>query len=537
VFDGTTQIGVATTNANGAWSLATGTLSAAVHSFTARAVDAAGNTSGTSSALNVTVAPGSTPTPSGANLLVNGSFEASTVRAGNWAGFDAVAGWTALSGGQIELWNALNGVTATNGSNFGELDYLAARDGFYQTVQTTAGQRYTLSFDARSRAGVSAATTTIEVLWNDTVVATVPPGTDWSTYNFSVTGTGGADRLTFREAQSQSADGLGALYDNISLVASTTAPADTVAPAAPRITAFSPDTGTVGDGVTTASTVTLIGTAEAGSIVAVFDGTTQIGVAAANASGAWTLSTGTLSAAVHSFTARAADAAGNVSAASAALTMTVMPGSTSDGSNLLVNGSFEESTVRTGNWAGFGTVAGWTALNGGQIELWNTLNGVTATNGSNFGELDYLAARDGFYQTVTTTAGQRYTLSFDARSRPGFTAATTTIEVLWNDTVVATVPPGTDWSTYNFSVTGTGGADRLTFREAQSQSADGLGALYDNIRLVADGGSTAAASVSLMNQYAAASIVDTGTGQTQVATQGGTTVPLAETLTRPLAAA
>ena len=103
----------------------------------------------------------------------------------------------------------------------------------------------------------------------------------------------------------------------------------------------------------------------------------------------------------------------------------------------------------------------------------------------NYGELDYVGAHDGFFQNVQTVAGQSYTLSFDARSRPGLTAATCTIEVLWNNTVVATVPPGSAWATHTFSVTGTGGQDRLTFREVQSQSADGLGALYDNIRLVA----------------------------------------------------
>ncbi len=48
---------------------------------------------------------------------------------------------------------------------------------------------------------------------------------------------------------------------------------DTSAPVAPKITAFTPDTGTVGDGITSANRVTLTGTAEAGSTVKVFDGT------------------------------------------------------------------------------------------------------------------------------------------------------------------------------------------------------------------------------------------------------------------------
>ena len=100
---------------------------------------------------------------------------------------------------------------------------------------------------------------------------------------------------------------------------------DTVAPAAPAIASFSPDTGTVGDGVTTASILTLSGTAEANATVKVFDGATLLGTAAANSSGAWSFTTGTLSNAAHSFTATATDAAGNTGVASSALAVTVMP--------------------------------------------------------------------------------------------------------------------------------------------------------------------------------------------------------------------
>ena len=127
-------------------------------------------------------------------------------------------------------------------------------------------------------------------------------------------------------------------------------------------------------------------------------------------------------------------------------------------------------------------------MTGGTIELWNSLNNVKATDGSNFGELDFMGGRDGFYQTVKTNAGQSYELSFDARSRPDWAGLNSSIEVLWNDQVVATVPPGSNWETHRFSVTGTGGQDRLTFREAAGQgAADGHGALYDNVSLVAAG--------------------------------------------------
>src|SRR5207247_3741 len=98
---------------------------------------------------------------------------------------------------------------------------------------------------------------------------------------------------------------------------------DTMAPGVPTISSFSTDSGTVGDGITNDNTLTLTGTAAAGSTVNVYDGATLLGTATANGSGAWTFTTGTLADATHSFTARASDAAGNMSAASTALSVTV----------------------------------------------------------------------------------------------------------------------------------------------------------------------------------------------------------------------
>ena len=74
-------------------------------------------------------------------------------------------------------------------------------------------------------------------------------------------------------------------------------------PAAPTIASFSPDSGTVGDGITNATVLTLTGTDAANSTVNVYDGATLLGTAVANASGAWSFTTGTLSNGSHSFTA------------------------------------------------------------------------------------------------------------------------------------------------------------------------------------------------------------------------------------------
>src|SRR3954463_16683565 len=176
-------------------------------------------------------------------------------------------------------------------------------------------------------------------------------------------------------------------------------------------------------------------------------------------------------------------------------------------SNLLVNGSFEATPLGVGQGAGFQGVAGWTALAGGAIELWNPpLNGVTATQGVNLAELDYVGGYDGFYQDVDTTAGQAYTLSFDLHSRPGYAISTQGVEVVWNGQVVATTTPGTAWGTFSINVNGTGGQDRLTIREVQGQSGDGIGALLDNFRLTSNQQPAAQVSVA-----AAPALVTEGT--------------------------
>ena len=182
----------------------------------------------------------------------------------------------------------------------------------------------------------------------------------------------------------------------------------------PKILSFAPDSGSIGDGVTSASVIQLNGTAEAGSEVSIFDNDRKIGATKADSDGTWILTTQQLSDGIHNFSAKSVDLRGAASAMSSALAVTISTGSTPppSGTNLLVNGSFEMSDIGIGKWEGVKSVAGWTALSGGTIEMWNSVSGVSAPDGNIFGELDYLGGRDGFYQTIQTTAGQSYELSF-----------------------------------------------------------------------------------------------------------------------------
>jgi hypothetical protein len=71
-----------------------------------------------------------------ANLLVNGSFEATKVAVGSWAHFDQsqVPGWKSLNSERLEIWGTpFIGVTAQDGTNLMELDYSNGKlDHIYQ---------------------------------------------------------------------------------------------------------------------------------------------------------------------------------------------------------------------------------------------------------------------------------------------------------------------------------------------------------------------------------------------------------------------
>lgn len=159
--------------------------------------------------------------------------------------------------------------------------------------------------------GKAAANSTVKVFDGTKQIGTVSATKDgtWS-FNSAVL-SDGAHKFTVTATSS-------GVTSQASAVQSLTI--DTVAPAAPTITMST-------SAATLASTqiAKLNGTAEANSTVKVFDGSTQIGTATANNSGAWTFTTKSLSNGGHNFTAKATDAAGNTGAASTALSVTITP--------------------------------------------------------------------------------------------------------------------------------------------------------------------------------------------------------------------
>ena len=283
VFDGATQIGTATANGSGAWSFATATLADGSHAFTSKAMDAAGNVSAASAALNVTV---DTVAP-GAPTVASFSPDSNVVGDGITNVNHLTLTGTAVAGSTVEVFDGATQIGTATANGSGAWSFATA---------TLADGSHAFTSKAMDAAGnVSAASAALNVT------------------------------------------------------------VDTVAPAAPTMASFSPDSNVVGDGITNANHLTLTGTAVAGSTVEVFDGATEIGTATANGSGVWSFATATLADGAHAFTSKDMDAAGNVSAASAALKVTVdtiapnAPDIISDtpksANRLLVSGTAEAGTT------------------------------------------------------------------------------------------------------------------------------------------------------------------------------------------------
>ena len=294
---GATALGTATASSTGAWSFTTADLSAGSYAFTATDTTSAG-TSAASSAFDVTVTS-SSPPPSGSNLVANGNFAT-----------DSFSGWT-LGGNYTSSYfgpEIFIDTDAEGGSTYAAGMGSVGSDGtLSQTIATTAGQTYTLSFWLQNEAS---GTNDFSAIWNGQTLLSLSNAAQsgYTEYTYTVTATGSTTTLEFSAANGPSQWDL----DNISLTANSTSPADP--PAAPVIS-----TGVANSN----ESVTLTGTAPDGSTVTVSDGgTTALGTATASSTGAWSFTTADLAAGSYAFTATDTTSAGT-SAASSAFDVTV----------------------------------------------------------------------------------------------------------------------------------------------------------------------------------------------------------------------
>lgn len=354
------SIGTVSADGSGAWTFDySGTvLSSGTYAFTARAADLTGNISPASAAFTVivdTIAPAvpavlgisvdtgmsaSDRVTSDPSLVISGSAEAgssvtvtldgasigttSANGAGAWT-FDATSivladGNHAFAARAVDL---AGNISAASGSFAIVVDSTAPAPPTVSSISNDTGAStsdHVTSDQTLVISGTAEAGSTMTVYRNGASIGTVSADNSGA-WSFDSTGTLlSAGTHTFTASAVDQAGNAGGPSAAFLVVV------DAAAPAAPSVTGFSTDTGiSATDRVTNDQTLTVFGSAEPDSTVTVYRNGATIGTASANGSGAWSFdASGTVLAdGTYSFTARASDLAGNVSAASATLVVVV----------------------------------------------------------------------------------------------------------------------------------------------------------------------------------------------------------------------
>jgi hypothetical protein len=159
--------------------------------------------------------------------------------------------------------------------------------------------------------------------------------------------------------------------------------------------------------------------------------------------------------------------------------------------NIVENGSFEETTtIKDGGWATFDTIKGWSATEGGKIEVQRGAAG-KPYDGKQLVELDSHSYNKqapvlGIFQDLVTQVGQLYTVSFAYSARPGTAAVENVFSVLFGDGFKQTIKAGeggkqTDWNIFSVDVLASSDLTRLQFNYEGPR--DTYGAYIDDVKV------------------------------------------------------
>ena len=436
------------------------------------------------------------------NLVSNGSFENPTIR----NGFSKVnpTGWTVTGSNMAEYVRGGNHGGASHGHQWMELDVdRNTVTTISQTITTDADSEYIVSFDYKGRSG---ATNGISASWNGATIALVLEEkftNSWKTYTAIVTGTG-SDVLSFTDTAS---NGSGSWLDNISVklnsIDLTTSNSEERSPI--------PQSESTLLQLATISNLTAIDITNT-TITVSWNG--QAGVEAYNIQ--WTdpqnnratavLPVSTLVTTQYQITNLTPDTDYTIRVApitagttheqyAANLTISTLANPSTQEilvptsvpsqlqlppENLVPNGSFEAPVVNGHGKITSGTTGLEWTIQGGDLELQNGILG-GASDGAQHAELDSNNSVT-ISQTITTTSGQTYTISFDYKARPNTSAATNGLYATWNGVDIAPgIVLGSTWQTYTATVTGTG-SDTISF--ADTGTSDGVGTFLDNVSVI-----------------------------------------------------
>jgi len=161
------------------------------------------------------------------NLLVNGSFEATAQGNNSWSIYKpGIAGWTTDADMGVEVRNNVAG-SAFDGVRYVELD-TTGNSWISQTLTTTVGQWYTVSFAYSNRNGVATDSNGLKWSFGDTAEVATPlafnntGNNQWTTFSTTVLATSASTTLKFWAAGKS--DSYGSSLDNISVTAAVPEP-------------------------------------------------------------------------------------------------------------------------------------------------------------------------------------------------------------------------------------------------------------------------------------------------------------------------
>jgi len=201
------------------------------------------------------------------------------------------------------------------------------------------------------------------------------------------------------------------------------------------------------------------------------------------------------------------------------------PVGTAVGPNLIVNGSFEDTSGMTATGYGFvatdGEIVGWTDVSGNEIDIHNDeRGGQVATDGENWLDLEASPGNNRVGQDVSGVQdGASYRLTFDisdSQTLPSNGPDENLVNVYWGGVLVATIDPSnvneSDFETITLDLIGGAGdgSNRLEF-EGLGQE-DNFGASIDNVSLV---------QLSDATGLAGNDTIEGGDGADLIAGQGG----------------
>jgi len=341
VFDGTTQVGTATSNATGAWTVTTAGLAAGTHALTATATDVAGNVSAASAPFDPVIGSSGS---SGSGTSGSGTSGSGTSGSGTSGSGTSGSG---TSG---------SGTSGSGTSGTGTTAPAAPQIASFSTDSGVAGDHIT-SDKTLTLDGTAVANSTVKVFDGTTQLGSVTADANGAWHYTTAALADGKHSFTATDTASGVTSKASAALD---------VTVDAAAPDAPILLSDP----------TTHNRATVSGTAEAGSLVKLYEGTTLLGTTTAATDGSFSVTTPNLKHGSHTFTATATDAAGNTSALSQPIDPPI--GSHSGGKDA---STVEVTNVRQ-HWDHTATIKG-TADPNSEIKLFDGTTSVgSATTGA-----------------------------------------------------------------------------------------------------------------------------------------------------------